>query len=118
MELPIQYALSFPERLSSPVPPLGIQDLANLTFEQPDTQKFPCLALAMEAVQREGGSQIVFYAANEKAVAFFLQDQITFAGIPRLIETAMNHFSGRQVDSLEEIFALDGEVRRYVEENC
>lgn len=118
MELPIQYALSFPERLSSPVPPLGIQDLANLTFEQPDTQKFPCLALAMEAVQREGGSQIVFNAANEKAVAFFLQDQITFAGIPRLIETAMNHFSGRQVDSLEEIFALDGEVRRYVEESC
>lgn len=116
MELPIQYALSFPERLSSRIPPLGIQDLANLTFEEPDTEKFPCLALAMEAVDKEGGSQIVFNAANEKAVAFFLEDKITFAGIPRLIQHAMGHFDGRQADCLEEIFALDHEVRRYMEQ--
>ena len=118
MRLPIQLALTYPQRMESPAPKLDLTQCAALTFCHPDLEKFPCLALAMEAVQREGGSQIVFNAANEKAVAFFLQDQITFAGIPRLIETAMNHFSGRQVDSLEEIFALDGEVRRYVEESC
>ena len=90
MHLPIRYALGLPDkRLKSDCPKLRVEDYCNLTFEHPDMEKFPMLAIAYEAIKRAGNTPCVLNAANEIAVAAFLHDKIGFNDIPRIAERTM-----------------------------
>lgn len=115
MRLPIQYALVYPERLDTALPRMELKDYANLTFEAPDETKFSALRLARRAVQQGGTMAAVMNAANEAAVARFLDHQIPFLQLMRLIERAMD-----QHDPLEATFAnvleADRWARKFVEE--
>lgn len=108
MHLPIRYALGLPDkRLKSDCPKLRVEDYCNLTFEHPDMEKFPMLAIAYEAIKRAGNTPCVLNAANEIAVAAFLHDKIGFNDIPRIAE--------RTMESVEYIVKLTYED--YVESN-
>lgn len=89
MRLPIQYAFSYPERWAAPVPPLDLTTAGALEFHAPDLERFPSLALAYRALEHGGAWPVVLNAANEVAVAAFLERQIGFSGIPRVIEAAL-----------------------------
>ena len=109
MQLPIQYAFSYPERWTAPVPPLDLTAQKRLEFEPADAERFPCLALAFRALRGNPGLPIVLNAANEVAVAGFLQHRLPFQGIPDLIRGAMDAYEeGHPEDA---IAALD-DVRR------
>jgi 1-deoxy-D-xylulose-5-phosphate reductoisomerase len=92
MRLPIQYAFTWPERWTAPVPPLDLARAGRLEFEEPDTSRFPCLALAFRALRGGGGLPIVLNAVNEVAVSAFLEARLSFTGIPRLIHEAMDAY--------------------------
>jgi 1-deoxy-D-xylulose-5-phosphate reductoisomerase len=92
MQLPIQYAFSYPERWPSPLPPLDLTRAGRLEFEAPDTDRFPCLRLAFRALDGHPGLPIVLNAANEIAVAEFLQGRLGFADIPNVVERTMEAF--------------------------
>ena len=114
MRTPIAHALAWPERMDAGVPALDFSLLGGLTFEKPDQEHFPCLGLAFDAL-REGGDQpAVLNAANEVAVAAFLEKRLAFMDIPRLVQKAMHQFAGRVSNSIEELLELDAEVRRYL----
>ncbi|MCG9059162.1 1-deoxy-D-xylulose-5-phosphate reductoisomerase [Laribacter hongkongensis] len=114
MRTPIAHALAWPERMDAGVPALDFSLLGGLTFEKPDQEHFPCLGLAFDAL-REGGDQpAVLNAANEVAVAAFLEKRLAFMEIPRLVQKAMHQFAGRVSNSIEELLELDAEVRRYL----
>lgn len=116
MKLPIQYALTYPQRRALPGERLDFSKMAGLTFEQPDPDTFRGLALAYEA-GREGGSMpTVYNAANEKAVALFLDRKIGYLDIPVCIEKCMEEHKTISAPSLEEILAVEAEVHRRVEE--
>jgi 1-deoxy-D-xylulose-5-phosphate reductoisomerase len=90
MRLPIQYAFSYPERWVAPLPPLDLARAGRLDFEAPDLDRFPCLALAFRALEGDAGLPVVLNAANEIAVAAFLDRRIPFTAIPDLIRDAMD----------------------------
>ncbi|MCG8993912.1 1-deoxy-D-xylulose-5-phosphate reductoisomerase [Laribacter hongkongensis] len=114
MRTPIAHALAWPERMDAGVPALDFSLLGGLTFEKPDQEHFPCLGLAFDAL-REGGDQpAVLNAANEVAVAAFLEKRLAFMDIPRLVQKAMHQFAGRVSNSIEELLELDAEVRRHL----
>jgi len=92
MRLPIQYAFSYPERWSAPVPPLDLLAAGRLDFEPPDMARFPCLALAFRALQGNEGLPVVLNAANEVAVAAFLDSRLPFVAIPEIIRAAMDAY--------------------------
>ena len=113
MRLPIQLALTWPERKPSPAPALDLTKTAPLTFEEPDMQRFPCLALAMECAGHKGTADCaVMNAANEEAVGAFLRGQIGFTQIYDLVAAALERLSGLPGGSLEEIVAADDAARR------
>lgn len=114
MRVPIQYALSYPERWPAPHPRIDWTASSNLAFESPDFDRFPCLRLAFEALKAGGSAPAVLNAANEKAVALFLKERIRFVEIPGVIETALEHFAGKTYTTLEELAALHHEVQRRV----
>ena len=116
MRLPLLYALSWPERIYTDWEQLDLVKAGNLTFREPDHQKYPCMQLAYAAGRAEGSMSAVLNAANEQAVALFLAEKIRFLDIPRLIERACDR---HQVDncpapSLEDILAADGWARQEV----
>ncbi|HLI94204.1 MAG TPA: 1-deoxy-D-xylulose-5-phosphate reductoisomerase, partial [Puia sp.] len=113
MKLPIQYALSFPQRLGSNFPRYDFRKPANLTFEEPDTKTFRNLSLATEALHKGGNLPCVLNAANEIAVFAFLRNRIGFLDMTDLVERTMQEmpFIGRP--SLEEYFESDGEARNF-----
>lgn len=111
MRLPIAYALSYPERLVLPQSGLDLTRLPGLTFLEPDLEKFPCLGLAWEAARAGGSLPIVLNAANEVAVAAFLQGRLPFGGIPRIIRRIMDKHAIMIPQGLEEILAVDEETR-------
>ncbi|MCG9080411.1 1-deoxy-D-xylulose-5-phosphate reductoisomerase [Laribacter hongkongensis] len=114
MRTPIAHALAWPERMDAGVPALDFSLLGGLTFEKPDQEHFPCLGLAFDAL-REGGDQpAVLNAANEVAVAAFLEKRLAFMDIPRLVQKAMHQFAGRVSNSIGELLELDAEVRRHL----
>ena len=113
MRLPIQYAFSYPERWGSPLPPLDLAGCGPLEFEKPDLESFPCLGLAYRALESGGGYPVVLNAANEVAVAAFLQGALGFTSIPRLIEQALGAYSGPPARSLDEIRAVDIWARQH-----
>lgn len=112
MRLPIQYALTFPQRLTNNIPAYNPFEHGTLTFEPADTERFPCLALAYEAIERGGNVPAIMNAANEMAVQAFLDGKIKFTHIANIIEKAMNTFSFVQKPSLEDYFLTDSEVRQ------
>ena len=105
MHLPIRYALGDASRLVSAEPPLSLTDYASLTFERPDSEKFPCLTLAPYAMSRGGNAACIINAANEVAVAAFLRDAISFHGIYDMITDALAHISYISTPSLEDYVA-------------
>ena len=116
MRLPIQYAFAYPERWAAPVPPLDLVRAGRLDFEPPDTANFPCLRLAFRALEGDAGLPIVLNAANEVAVAAFLQSRISFTAIPVLICAAMDQYErngSSQVRGLDDVRAVDGWAREY-----
>jgi 1-deoxy-D-xylulose-5-phosphate reductoisomerase len=115
MGIPILYALTYPDRLPCPAPPLDLVGLGTLTFEAPDEHAFPCLALARQAGRTGGAAPLVLNAANEIAVAAFLDGRCGFMDVPRLIGDALDAHAGGVVDDLGECLALDGAVRRSTE---
>lgn len=111
MKLPIQYALSFPERLPSSFRRFNFLDYPKLTFEQPNTKKFRNLALAFEALNRGGNMPCILNAANEVVVHAFLNDKISFLQMPEIIEHIMEKASFLKNPSLDDYIQTDKEAR-------
>lgn len=111
MRLPIQYAFTYPERLPNNSKPFNPFENDTLTFEQPDLNRFPCLALAYDAIERGGNIPAVMNAANEVAVQAFLDGKIGFNRIADIIGESMNTFPHIEKPSLEDYFMTDREVR-------
>ena len=116
MRVPIGYAMTYPERVETGVQAPDLAAISRLTFEEPDTEKFPATELAREALRAGGAACTVLNSANEEAVAAFLQEKIPFGGITRMVERALERLPGLPADSLEEIFHADQEARRVVRE--
>ncbi len=107
MRIPIQYALSYPERWFNDLPRLNLTELMGLTFEEPDTERFPALALAYQAGKQGGSAPAVLNAANEIAVHAFLAGRIRFLEIPRIVDQTLQNHPPSNVSSLEEILFID-----------
>jgi 1-deoxy-D-xylulose-5-phosphate reductoisomerase len=115
MRLPILYALTYPERIQSDMRfPVG--NLRHLDFSPPDMNKFPCLRLAYEAVEAGGAKTVALNAADEVAVAAFLEGSIGFDQIPKIIESAVSASNSGKLGSVAEVLEADGEARRYAQE--
>ena len=115
MRLPIQYALTYPERLPNPeLPRIDWDNITELTFEQPDLGKFPCLKLAIEAGRKGGTYPSVLCAADEVAVDLFLSGTIKFTDIARLIEQLLAEHKTVATPSMEDILAADASTRQRV----
>ena len=114
MCLPIQYALTWPERTPGPARPLDLLSCPPLTFQKPDPETFRCLGLALECAKRGGTSTAVLNGANEAAVALFLEDKISFLDIPRLVEGALERVPMADAPGLEEILEADQAARQAV----
>lgn len=111
MRLPIQYALTWPERTIGPARPLDLLHCPPLTFRMPDCEAFPCLAIAMEAARTGGTATAILNGANETAVGLFLEERIGFMDIPALVERAMSVVPVVQAPQLEQIMAADRAAR-------
>ena len=112
----IQYALTYPARQPSDLPPLNLAACGKLEFYEPDTERFPCIALAYQALRAGGTMPAVLNAANEVAVAAFLAGQIKFGQISRLIHAACEAHTLQPVTNLEAVFAADTWARHWVSE--
>jgi 1-deoxy-D-xylulose-5-phosphate reductoisomerase len=112
MRTPIAYALGWPKRMEAPSPRLDLSRVARLTFETPDNERFPALALAREALHRGGGAPTILNAANEIAVGAFVAGEIGFLDIVRGVEETLRIIPTVALTSLEGIRALDAEARR------
>ncbi|NNE55355.1 MAG: 1-deoxy-D-xylulose-5-phosphate reductoisomerase, partial [Flavobacteriales bacterium] len=115
MKLPIQYALAYPNRITSDFPRFNFLDYPNLTFEQPDRENFKCLNLAFESLDKGATYPCVLNAANEIAVAAFLKDEIDYLEIPELVESCMNAHSPIKSPSLDDYLAVDRAAREEAE---
>jgi len=111
MRTPIAHALAWPERIASGVPSLDMFAVARLDFEKPDLHRFPCLRLAVEAMQAGGTAAAVLNAANEVAVAAFLERRLPFTGISAVVEQVLSEISAREAHSLEVILEDDAAAR-------
>jgi 1-deoxy-D-xylulose-5-phosphate reductoisomerase len=114
MRIPIQYALTYPERPSAPYPRVNFATLRQMTFLEPDVEKFRCLPLAYRALTMGGTAPAVLNAANEVAVELFLADRIRFSSIPDIIEQALDTHSPRHDASLDDLVRIDHETRESV----
>jgi 1-deoxy-D-xylulose-5-phosphate reductoisomerase len=111
MRLPILYALTWPERIPSELR-YSVNDLRHLDFRQPDMQKFPCLALAYEAAEAGGAKTVALNAADEVAVAAFLEGSLGFDEIPRVIRDVLKETAPRHPESIRDVLMMDTEARR------
>lgn len=111
MRTPIAYALGWPNRIAAPAPKLDLAAVASLTFEAPDPTRFPSLRLARLALQRGGGASIVFNAANEVAVAAFLDRKLSFLNIANLVEQAMDSLDFALPGNIDDVLEMDQMVR-------
>ncbi|MET0440822.1 MAG: 1-deoxy-D-xylulose-5-phosphate reductoisomerase, partial [Casimicrobiaceae bacterium] len=116
MRTPIAQALAAPERIDAGVARLDLTALAGLTFERPDHMRFPCLALAYDALRAGGSAPIVLNAANEIAVAAFLGGQARYADIPATCAAVLSGMAARPVADLDDALAIDGQARRAARE--
>jgi 1-deoxy-D-xylulose-5-phosphate reductoisomerase len=111
MRTPIAYALAYPERIDAGVAPLDLFEIAQLNFTAPDFERFPCLKLAYQALRAAGTAPAMLNAANEVAVAAFLDGQIPFLAIPRLIEQVLEELPVVSVEVLDDVLAADAAAR-------
>ena len=111
MRTPIAYSLAWPERISAPTAKLDLAELGTLTFEKPDLQRFPCLRRAQSALEAGAAAAIVLNAANEVAVSDFLQGNIGFMDIPRIVESCLEKAESVPVTSIEQVKEIDSETR-------
>lgn len=121
MRTPIAYGLGFPERIESGVGLLGLAALGRLDFEEPDLRRFPCLKLSFGALEAGQAACIALNAANEIAVAHFLDERIRFTQIAPVIEHSLDRLAGQaapELDSLGDVLDLDARARRIAEEFC
>ena len=118
MREPIQFALSFPERLSLNNKKLDFASLQGLTFEEPDMEKFPCLSLAFEAIRKGGNVPCAMNAANEAAVAAFLKDGIRFYDIPEIISACMAGVDFVEKPTVDDLLSTNADVYRVAAEMC
>jgi len=113
MRHPIQYALTYPDRLGASLPALDLAQIGSLTFEQPDVERFPCLSLAFEALRAGGTMPAVLNAANEVAVNAFLENKIGFSDIATINRSIMNGHVATQADVIESVIAADHAARAH-----
>jgi 1-deoxy-D-xylulose-5-phosphate reductoisomerase len=113
MRVPIAHALAWPERMASGAQSLDLRQIARLDFEAPDKARFPCLQLAYDALAAGGTAPTILNAANEIAVAAFLEDRIAFPDIARLIDATLNAIPATPADTLEAIHSADAAARRF-----
>ena len=113
--MPISYALTYPERATTPVPPLDLTALT-LQFEAPDVETFPMLTLAREAGERGGTYPCAFNAANEVAVTAFLEERLPFLGIADVVEDVLGRSDGAAAESVDELLEADRRARALAEE--
>ena len=122
MRIPIAYALAWPERMETPAQRLDLAAITRLDFEEPDLERFPALRLARQALEEGGSAPAVLNAANEIAVASFLDGRIQFPEITRLVERALEGNRRAAPGCIEEVFEIDRDVRQLVgdaiEEHC
>lgn len=111
MRTPIAYALAWPDRMPAPAAKLDLAEIRQLTFERPDTDRFPALKLARQALQDGGASPTVLNAANEVAVEGFLEKKIGFLTIAEIVEEVLTAMSGRSLQTLENVLEIDREAR-------
>ncbi|MEN8130277.1 MAG: 1-deoxy-D-xylulose-5-phosphate reductoisomerase [Pseudomonadota bacterium] len=112
MRTPIAHALAWPQRLNSGVKPLDLIKVAHLDFDAPDLDRFPCLRLAREALEAGGTATAILNAANEVAVASFLQKEIAFMDIPIVIDSTLESLNSRPADSLDVVLEADRLARQ------
>jgi 1-deoxy-D-xylulose-5-phosphate reductoisomerase len=116
MRTPIAYGLAYPERIDSGVEPLNLFEVARLDFVPPDFERFPCLMLAYQAMRAGGTAPAVLNAANEVAVAAFLEKQIAYLAIPQLIEAVLASVPVSVVNTLEDVLHADAAARVIAQE--
>lgn len=117
MRIPIQYALTYPNRLGNNLPKLNLAEIGSLTFERIDQEAFKCFDLAMKALKEGQSHTCVLNAANEVSVALFLEEKIGFNDIYRIIEGALSQHQAMAFNTVEEIIALDENIRREILKN-
>ncbi|WP_353431805.1 1-deoxy-D-xylulose-5-phosphate reductoisomerase [Polynucleobacter sp. MWH-UH23A] len=111
MRTPIAYGLAWPDRIAAGVAPLSLTQLANLSFSEPDLSRFPCLSLAFAAAQSGGTAPTVLNAANEIAVAAFLDEGLPYLQIPVVVDKSLNAIGASKADSLDAILEVDARAR-------
>ncbi len=116
MRTPIAYTLAWPERMVSPSPRLNLDEIANLTFEAPDPERFPALRLAREALKIGGAVPCFLNAANEVAVHYFLTEKIRFLDIARVVEKTLEKAPIGHLTTLEQVYQADSSARLIAEE--
>ena len=114
MRVPIQYALTWPERTPGPATPLDLLTCPPLTFAKPDPDTFRCLGLALECAQKGGTSTAILNGANEVAVELFLEEKISFLDIARLVEGALERVASKPAETLEDVLEADRAARQAV----
>jgi 1-deoxy-D-xylulose-5-phosphate reductoisomerase len=112
MRIPIAHTLAFPERIETGAQRLDLVSIGQLTFESPDPERFPSLRLARSALQEGGAASVILNAANEIAVAAFLDRRISFGGIARLVEDALSSRKSMLPNTIDDVLEIDRDVRR------
>ncbi len=112
MRTPIAYGLAWPERIEAGVEPLNLTQLANLNFFEPELNRFPCLSLAFEAAKAGGTAPAVLNAANEIAVAAFLDQGLPYLSISHVVEQTLNRLPVKNIESLEDVLSIDALARQ------
>ena len=116
MRLAIQYALTYPERIASPVSPLDLAKLSELTFFEPDPERFPALPMAYEALRKGGSLPIAYNSGNEAAVERFIRGELRFTEIPDCVAYAMNNIDDMEISDMDELLYCDSMARRLANE--
>ena len=116
MQIPIAYALNFPNRLENNIEKLDLFEIVDLKFEKPDLKKFKCLKLAYDAIEKGHSFQVVLNAANEVLVNSFLNKKIKYTDIPNMLEKVMNMYEKRELKTVEDILEFDKEVKEKTRE--
>lgn len=116
MRTPIAYALAWPDRMEAPSPRLKLEDIATLTFEAPDPERFPALRLARDALDAGGSAATTLNAANEEAVEAFLGGNLSFLGIAEVVEQTLDSIEIQHLMSLDDVLAVDETARRVAHE--
>ena len=116
MQIPIAYALNYPNRLANHIEKINLFEIATLVFEKPNLEKFQCLKLAFEAIEKGHSHQVVLNAANEVLVDAFLNKKIKYTQIPKGIKKMLEEHQSMTLHTVDEILALDKEIKEKTKE--